>query len=228
MLGAWQAKPASKPATLQGGRHKHCDCRFHPTALLALHVTVAFSCSSYKGQAASHPPEAMATSHRPPHRRRHAYFKPIVKRRQPGKSHTFSTKTLHHNYLAYDFTGPPPNHPPTARTPAHRQATTRNRATQTPPPQPPSQPQVNHPADTRSTLRGFATCTAIVAWSIHEQAITKALLTGPTQLFELAKRAWTVPAFPSICFAVLYVAALWATFGATTTAQFIRGCATEA
>ena len=170
----------------------------------------------------------MATSRRPPHRRRHAYLKHTAKRKPPGKTHTFSTKTLHHNYLAYDFADPPPNPPATAPIPTHCQVSTRHQATQTPPPQPLSQPQVHQSADMHSTLQGFVTCAAIAAWSIYQPTITTAILAGPTQLATLARWAWTVPACPTICFACLYAAALWATFGTTTTAQFVRGCSTEA
>ena len=156
----------------------------------------------------------MAPLHLQPRTRHHVFTKPTVKRQQPRQQHTLSAKTLHHNYLAYDFTVPPPSHHSTASTLFHCQSTTNNRA--------------NYPTDTSSTLRGFVTCSALVAWTIYEQAITKALLAGPVQLYDIAKRAWTVPAFLTMCFAVLYGAALLATFGTTATAQFIRGCATEA
>ena len=85
-----------------------------------------------------------------------------------------------------------------------------------------------HQASTHSTLQGFATCTAIVAWSIYQPTITTAVLATPTQLATLASWAWTVPAWPAMCFAFLYAAAFWVTFGTTTTTQFVRGCATQA
>ena len=140
--------------------------------------------------------------------------KPTAKRQQPRQQPTLSAKTLHHNYLAYDFAETLSSNHSTSNTPVHLQPTNTNRA--------------NCPTDTHSTLRGFLTCSALVAWTIYEQAITKALLAVPTQLHDIAKRAWTVPVLPTMCFAVLYGAALLAIIGTTATAQIIRGTGTEA
>ena len=93
--------------------------------------------------------------------------KPTAKRQQPRQQPTLSAKTLHHNHFPYDSTMPLPCNHSTANTPAHLQSTNSNRA--------------NCPTDTPSTLRGFMSCSALVAWTIYEQAITKALLALPTQ-----------------------------------------------
>ena len=140
--------------------------------------------------------------------------KPTAKRQQPRQQPTLSAKTLHHNHFPYDSTMPLPCNHSTANTPAHRQSTNSNRA--------------NCPTDTPSTLRGFMTCSALVAWTIYEQAITKALLALPTQFHDIAKRAWMVPVLPTMCFAAFYGAALLTIIGATATAQIIRGTGTEA
>ena len=184
----------------------------------------------FKSQAAaaSRRPEAMTATPCSVQRRRNARFKPTTKRHQPGQPPNSTTKTLYCNSPDYDHAGPPRNPQPIPPTAIPCQIANRHQEPHTPPPRTRTQLHTIQQADTHTTVRGFLTCAAIVAWSIHEQAITKAHLAGPTQLFELAKRAWTVPAFPSICFAALHAAALWATFGTTTTAQFIRGCATEA
>ena len=104
-----------------------------------------------------------------------------------------------YNYLAYDFTVRPF----------------------------PLSPPLNH-AITHPTLQGLATCTTIVAWSIYQPTITTAVLAAPTQLAILANWAWAVPGCPTMCFAFVYSVALWAIFGTSTTAQFVRGCSTDA
>ena len=184
----------------------------------------------FKSQAAaaSRRPEAMTATPCPVQRRRNARSKPTTKRHPPGQPPNSTTKTLYRNCPACDHAGPPRIPQPIPPTAIPFQTAKRHQETQTPPPRARTHLHTTQQVDTHTTVRGFLTRAAIVAWSIHEQAITNALLAGPTQLFELAKRARTVPAFPSICFAVLYAAALWATSGTTTTAQFIRGCATEA
>ena len=135
----------------------------------------------------------------PRHRPSHTNLKPTIKRQPSDHTRNIATKTLHHNCLADDLTVPL---------------------------FPLSSP-INQ-ANTHPTFQGLVTCTAIVAWSIYQPTITTAVLATPTQLAALASWAWTVPACPTMCFASLYAAALWATFGTTTTAQFVRGCATEA
>ena len=140
--------------------------------------------------------------------------KPTAKRQQPRQQPTLSAKTLHHNYLAYDFTVQLSSNHFTANTPVHRPSTNTNRA--------------NCPTDTNSTLRGFVTCSALVAWTIYEQAITKALVALPKQFHDIAKHPWMVPVLPTMCFAAFYGVALLTIIGATATAQIIRGTGTEA
>ena len=140
--------------------------------------------------------------------------KPTAKRQQSRQLPILSAKTLHHNFLAFDFPVILPFNHTIPCPPVHIQHTNATRTT--------------CPADAHSTLRGFLTCTALAALSIYEQAITKALLALPEQFQHFAGRAWMVPGLPTICFAALYTAAFLLLLGVTATAQVMRGTGTEA